>query len=96
MKSTIDISHASGSDEEVEWSSAEKSGLFSCLVNQHDEIPSFGPGGHFEFRPTWPIDQMCCLERSAFLFPRITKVLKTNRMVCLGIPERAKEALDPI
>jgi hypothetical protein len=50
MKSTIDISHASGSEEEVEWSSAEKSWLFSCLVNQHDEIPSFGPRDLFEFR----------------------------------------------
>jgi hypothetical protein len=52
MKSTLDTSYASGSEEDIEWSSPEKAWLFSCLVEKQKGIPEHivGPEDLVELR----------------------------------------------
>ena len=39
MRTTLDTNYASGTEEDVEWSSGERAWLFSCLVEKQNEIP---------------------------------------------------------
>jgi hypothetical protein len=40
MKNSMDVSRASGSDADIQWSNPDKAWLFSCLADKIDEIPS--------------------------------------------------------
>jgi hypothetical protein len=40
MKNSMDVSRASGSGGDIQWSNPEKGWLFSCLADKIDEIPS--------------------------------------------------------